>query len=244
MLSSGSGDQLRRPLVVLLWRWLFTVLVYWGLFSLPHPLSLGQGQWSISCPPAVSVIGWFTVCFSILQSKLRRWVLWSTTCPALGSGLSPTHCQPSCLSCICLVIICGEISALLLPLYSVHFQQSRPFRHVLELYFITVWCLLFSFFSFLGGVSLPRGLCWFIPGVAGGIPCDAWCSPVWSAKCLTGRFGVGGCGRPPIFSVWCSMGFRVSKFWFSLMLYFHKVWLEHLISFFPAIIQFISYSTL
>jgi hypothetical protein len=28
-----------------------------------------------------------------------------------------------------------------------------------------------------GGVSLSRGLCWFIPGVAGGIPHDAWCSP-------------------------------------------------------------------
>jgi hypothetical protein len=34
-------------------------------------------------------------------------------------------------------------------------------------------------FIFAGwGVSLPRELCWFIPGVAGEIPHDAWCSPV------------------------------------------------------------------
>jgi hypothetical protein len=25
---------------------------------------------------------------------------------------------------------------------------------------------------------VPGGLYWFIPGVAGGIPCDAWCSAV------------------------------------------------------------------
>jgi hypothetical protein len=25
---------------------------------------------------------------------------------------------------------------------------------------------------------MHRGLCWFIPGVVGGILCNAWCSPV------------------------------------------------------------------
>jgi hypothetical protein len=44
-------------------------------------------------------------------------------------------------------------------------------------------------FFFGGGISLPRKLCCFIPGVAGGIPCNAWCSPVWFAKCLPSRFG-------------------------------------------------------
>jgi hypothetical protein len=39
MLSSGSRDQLCCPPTVLLWSWVFTVLVYWGLVSLPHPLS-------------------------------------------------------------------------------------------------------------------------------------------------------------------------------------------------------------
>jgi hypothetical protein len=30
----------------------------------------------------------------------------------------------------------------------------------------------------VGGVSLTRRPCWFILGVAGGIPHDTWCSPV------------------------------------------------------------------
>jgi hypothetical protein len=42
MLPSCSGDQLCSPLVALLWRWLFAVLVYWGfhtgsLFLCPTP---------------------------------------------------------------------------------------------------------------------------------------------------------------------------------------------------------------
>jgi hypothetical protein len=61
------------------------------------------------------------------------------------------------------------------------FQSSHPLCCVL------VFSLLFSFF--FPGVSLPRGLGWFIPGVAVGMPCDAWCSPVWLAKCLPSRFG-------------------------------------------------------
>jgi hypothetical protein len=38
--------------------------------------------------------------------------------------------------------------------------------------------LFIAHFFLWGGVSLPRGLCWFISGVTGEIPCDAWCSPV------------------------------------------------------------------
>jgi hypothetical protein len=50
-------NQLWSPPVVLLWSWVFTVLGYWGLASLPRPLSLGQGQWSISQPLAVCFDG-------------------------------------------------------------------------------------------------------------------------------------------------------------------------------------------
>jgi hypothetical protein len=39
-----------------------------------------------------------------------------------------------------------------------------------------IYCLVFFFLG--GGVSLPRGLCWFILGVAGGKAHDAWCSCV------------------------------------------------------------------
>jgi hypothetical protein len=69
-LSLGSGDQLHGPLAILLWIWVFAVLVYWGLVSLPHALSLGHSQRSISQLPAVSVLCWFADCFSILQCHL------------------------------------------------------------------------------------------------------------------------------------------------------------------------------
>jgi hypothetical protein len=55
----------------------------------------------------------------------------------------------------------------------VHFQLPTPSA---VCYFL-VSCL-FSVFIFVGGVSLPKGLCWLIFKVAGGIPCDAWHSPV------------------------------------------------------------------
>jgi hypothetical protein len=86
------------------------------------------------------------------------------------------------------------------------------------------------------GVSLPRGLCWFILGVAGGIPCDAWCSPVgllmspkqvWSL-CLARQ-------EPSCFLsvTWCGEAFhglRIQgvKVSFFLVLYFHQVWHQHL----------------
>jgi hypothetical protein len=46
------------------------VLVYWGLVSLPHALSLGQGQRSVSQLLVVIVLCWFADCFSILQHLL------------------------------------------------------------------------------------------------------------------------------------------------------------------------------
>jgi hypothetical protein len=67
-------------------------------------------------------------------------------------------------------------------------------------------------FFFVGGVSLPRGIYWFIPGVAGGIPHDTWHSPVWSAECLPSRLGAGIWQRqqPSCFlSVkWCGEAFH------------------------------------
>jgi hypothetical protein len=52
-------------------------------------------------------------------------------------------------------------------------------------------CCVLVFVCVCWGVSLLRGLCWFIPGVAGGIPHDARHSPIWSAKCLPSMFGAG-----------------------------------------------------
>jgi hypothetical protein len=76
MLPLGSGDHLCSALVVLLWKWLFTMLVYWGLVSLPLPLSLGQGQCSL-WPPWCYYGSWF-----IFQFCGAVWLwLWLT-----GSG--------------------------------------------------------------------------------------------------------------------------------------------------------------
>jgi hypothetical protein len=65
----------------------------------------------------------------------------------------------------------------------------------------SICCLLFRFLCVCvgGGFNLPRGLCYFVLRVVGGIPHDAWRSPVWSTECLRGRFGAGG--GPPVFSV-------------------------------------------
>jgi hypothetical protein len=101
-----SWNQLCSPPTILLWSWVFTVLVYWGLVSLPRPLYLGQGQRSVSQLPAVNVLWWFADCFSILQCRfslgvahwLRRGALWTPTCPISGSGLSLACYWPFCLS--------------------------------------------------------------------------------------------------------------------------------------------------
>jgi hypothetical protein len=64
---------------------------------------------------------------------------------------------------------------LFLSLSQVYFQHFHPLCGCARLQF-AVYCSVF-----LGGwVSLPRGLCWFIPGVAGGILHDTWCLPAWS----------------------------------------------------------------
>jgi hypothetical protein len=188
-------NQLCSPPAVLLWSWVFTVLDYWGVVSLPHPLSLGQGQWSVSWFPAVSLLWWFADYFSILQCHLtlgvahwlRRWALWSAPCPISGSGLSPTCYQPFCLS---------------------HFVYWRFSQRSAPCPFPLLWCafivlppLLCVSFQFLvyflvvfgggGVIILPRRLCWFIWEVAGEILRDAWFSPVWYAQCLPSRFGAG-----------------------------------------------------
>jgi hypothetical protein len=46
------------------------VLVYWGPVTLPHALSLGQGQRSVSQLSAVSMLCWFVDCFSVLRLHL------------------------------------------------------------------------------------------------------------------------------------------------------------------------------
>jgi hypothetical protein len=79
-----------------------------------------------------------------------------------------------------------EISSLPSPLSGALSAFSPPLLHV-SFQFI-VYSVFFFFFC-RGLVSWPSRLWWFILGVAGGIPCDAWHSSIWCAKCLLSRFG-------------------------------------------------------
>jgi hypothetical protein len=109
----------------------------------------------------------------------------------------------------------------LLPFQPLFTESSRgdqllasppPFPGVLSAFLSP---LLFASFQFIvysvsfcrGVVSLPRGLCWFISGVTGGILSDAWCSPVWSAKFFQAGLELepGGDSNPLVFSVYHGM---------------------------------------
>jgi hypothetical protein len=80
---------------------LFTESTVLNLAHCPAPFL----SWRFSIPPTPTahVLLQFAVCFSVLWGSsvldaalwLRRWSLWSTTFPALGSGLLPTCFQSS-----------------------------------------------------------------------------------------------------------------------------------------------------
>jgi hypothetical protein len=84
------------------------------------------------------------------------------------------------------------------PLLRCAFSNSVPLLCV-NFQFL-VYC---SVFFVCGVVSLPRGLCWFISGVGGGILYNTWCSPVGLLN--VSQAGLeqvsGGGGSPPVFSV-------------------------------------------
>jgi hypothetical protein len=82
-----------------------------------------------------------------------------------------------------------ELGSLLLPPSLVHFQQPPPPPLCASFQFC---CLLFSFFFFAWGITLSRGVVLVYPRGGWGIPCDAWSSTVWSAKCLPSTFGASG----------------------------------------------------
>jgi hypothetical protein len=164
------------------------------------------------CRQRVVACWWFAVCFSILKGHftlgvahwLRRWTLWSTTCPTSGSGLSPAHCQPFCLSSICLMKVCAEITSLPNPL------------------------LWFTF-----RVSALSAVCWFFPGGwENNAWClSVWSAVCLPSRFGAGvRWQQPSCF---LSVMWCGdafygLGFRESKFWLSLVFYFLQVWLQHL----------------
>jgi hypothetical protein len=101
--------------------------------------------------------------------------LWTTTCPISGSRLSPTHCQPFYLSSICLLKFPQRSASCTSPLLQCSYSTLPTLLHV-PFQFL-VYCSVFSLRR-RGKVGLSRELCWFIPGVAVGLVCDACCSPV------------------------------------------------------------------
>jgi hypothetical protein len=130
----------------------------------------GQGQWSVYRPPAVSVLWWFAVCFSILQCCLtldvahwlRRWTLWTATCPISGSGLSPACCWPFCLSSLCLLKFTWRLAPCPSPFSSALSEFLPPLLCAsFQLVVYSVFCFCF----FLWGEGRKGWeLCWFIPG--------------------------------------------------------------------------------
>jgi hypothetical protein len=115
--------------------------------------------------------------------------LWTVTCPMSGSGLSPIHCWPSFLA-ICLLIVHGEISSLPLPSSLVHCQSSCLLYCVLV--FSSLFIVHFFFFC-KEGLSQPRVLCWFIPGVAGEYHVTLGTHLFGLPNVSQAGFGAGGC---------------------------------------------------
>jgi hypothetical protein len=164
MLSSGSGIN---SVVHQLSCFGFHCAWLLGLVSLPCPLSLGQGQWSVRRLPAVSMLWWFADCFSILQCHLtldvahwlKRWALWTATCFISCSGLSPARCWSFWLSSLCLLKVHTEIRSLPLPPFSGVFLATPPLCCVLVLssLFIVQVFLFVCLFSGVGGWSVCLG---------------------------------------------------------------------------------------
>jgi hypothetical protein len=57
-------------------------------------------------------------------------------------------------------------------------------------------------------VSLSRGLCWFIPGVAGGIQHDAYLLTCWFAECLPSRLELASGGTGALLFSQCNVAWR------------------------------------
>jgi hypothetical protein len=177
--------------------------MYWfsgGLFLLPHPLSLGQGQRSVSWLPAVSVLCWFADCFQFC-SVVWLWMLLT------GSGDELCDCY---LPYFRQQLITCPLSAFL-PFQSLFTESSHGTcpSPLLQCAYSTlppllhVPCLLFSLVFCRVGVSFcPGGYAGLSQGWLGN---TAWCLwlTCWSAEYLPSRFrgGVWQRRSPPVFSV-------------------------------------------
>jgi hypothetical protein len=181
-------NQLHSPPVVLIWRWVFTVLDYSGLVSLPLPL-----LWSkVNNPSAGSLLS--TCCDGLLIVFQFCSVVWLWMLLPEISGPLAALFQAAAYH-----LPAVSPSAFLVFIYWKFMQKSAPchppFFYVLSESPPLLLCGSFQFavysVFFFQGVGLSACPGWFIPGVAGGILRDTWHSPVWSAECLPSRFGAG-----------------------------------------------------
>jgi hypothetical protein len=147
---------------------------------LPCPFLWGK----VSDPSASPLV---SVCCDGLLIVFQLWMLLTGSgdefcgpLPALFQAwliILPLAVNPSAFPAICLLKMCGD--QLLAP-PSFFGALIAPCPLCCVLVFSSLFIQFFVLFCFFlqQRVSLPWGLCWFIPGVAGGIPCDAWCSSV------------------------------------------------------------------
>jgi hypothetical protein len=138
-----------------------------GLFLCLSPFlwgnicDLSAGPLLSACCNGLLIIFNFAVsfnfgCFSLSQemSFVDRFLLY------FRQQLSLACCWPFCISSLCLLKVCVEISSFCCVLV-----------------FSSFFIVGFFFFLHGGGLSTQEQ-CWFIPRVAGGILHDPWCSPV------------------------------------------------------------------
>jgi hypothetical protein len=147
------------------------------------------------------------------------------------SGYSPTRCWPFCISSLCLLKVHVEISTLPLP-PSPALTALHPLCCVLVFTSLFIQFLLLIFLR--GGAVYPGSRAGLSQGLLGKYHvtlcaflfiCQISPNLVWSWH-LVAR-------EPSCFLsvMWYGealyrLGFRVSKFWFSLVFYFCQVWLQ------------------
>jgi hypothetical protein len=128
MLSSGSGYHSYSPPAVLLWRWLFTVLLYYACFFALPPFSV----WSANCLPSrfgVTVpsgcggsppqcnVAWR--CFvhirsSVCQSFNSPWCFISVKCGSSISARFLSHGAHTVCFCTIVTILDPPLNSLLI----------------------------------------------------------------------------------------------------------------------------------
>jgi hypothetical protein len=140
---------------------------------LPHALTLRQGQRSVSRISAVSVsccLGDFfnfAMSFDFGSCSLAQEMSFvAAICLISDNILSPTHYQPFCLSSLCLLNVCVEISSSTNLLLWCTQSTLPPFLHVLYSSLFII-----QYFFFRAEVSLPRGYAGLSRGTCGNTAC-------------------------------------------------------------------------